>query len=181
MPAYNFDRRFALAVALGEKTQTIRATPRGAAWGKPVTLYTGQRTKQCVRLGEGVIENVFSIEIDTEKQEVTFQHGRPMKSEFIEKFAKYDGFDNTRDFFDWFRKPGKPIFEGVLIAWALQTTEARRRLVSSVLMVGVSETARILGYGNHTLVSRIIAGHEPESQRFTERVFLKLNKWGIAQ
>ena len=57
MPAFNFSPQFADAVAAGRKLNTIREKQRGKV-GDPAYLFTGQRTKKCVRLGEGTLVRV---------------------------------------------------------------------------------------------------------------------------
>ncbi len=64
MPAINFKAQFASDVELGIKRQSIR--PRGKRVykvGDKLTLYTGQRTKACRKLGTAIISEVFDIDI----------------------------------------------------------------------------------------------------------------------
>lgn len=62
MPSFNFQASFAAAVESGQKTQTIRKTCR-AKVGDAAYLYTGQRTKQCRKLGEGIVNGLHRVEI----------------------------------------------------------------------------------------------------------------------
>ena len=110
MPALNFLPRFAEAVELGHKLQTIRA-PR--ADGRPhckvgdwLKLYTGQRTEDCRLLGEARVTRIAKIRIDATSvwidgrclpATLTDRHGPQTDGEF----AQADGFDDFLDLRDW--------------------------------------------------------------------------------
>jgi len=125
MPAYNFMERFAPLVESGEKRQTIRQTDKGAKPGDTAYLYTGQHTKQCRKLGEGLILSVLPIEI------ARLSLGEPyaaigvmpsttyLAGERLDYFSKADGFSGGEEMVAWFEKQyGLPFF-GYLHEWKL--------------------------------------------------------------
>lgn len=114
MVAFNFSPEFADDVASGKKRQTIRRTKR-AKPGDPVTLYTGQRTKACRKLGEGVCEVVDYVGIRPDGITLgnTSKHPRD-----IDDFARADGFANFKAMVAWFEKKyGSPYFQGFVHRW----------------------------------------------------------------
>ena len=109
MPAINFKPQFAALVESGAKTQTIRKTNRFKI-GDVVQLYTGQRTKQCRKLGEGVVEMVLPF----------YMSRSPLLCrDAYAAIAMADGFANADEMFDWFEKQHGLPFEGWLIKWRL--------------------------------------------------------------
>ena len=116
MPAINFQPRFADLVESGKKLQTIRKTNRFKI-GDTVTLYTGQRTKQCRALGEGVIYGVQPIKllpnlrIDISGCTLTLREA--------DALAQADGFMCKADMLEWFKKMHGLPFDGWLIRWRL--------------------------------------------------------------
>lgn len=109
MVAYNFQERFADDVAHGIKKQTIRAKARCKP-GDKLQLYTGQRTKNCRKLGEGVCTSVTPIKITA--LGITLD-GKPLYAGWARKddfesdydcdFAKADGFDDFQDMAEYGR------------------------------------------------------------------------------
>lgn len=98
MVAFNFMEQFADDVEAGRKLQSARLTQRCNV-GDKIQLYTGQRTKKCRKLGDGVCTAVKPINIQD----------RFMTKEEI-KFAKNDGFKNIADMKAFFRKThGVPV------------------------------------------------------------------------
>lgn len=125
MPAYNFMARFAPLVESGEKRQTIRQTDKGAKPGDTAYLYTGQRTKQCRKLGEGLILSVLPIEIGKHacgEPYATVTDGMKLMHIVHEDFyglAIADGFANGEEMVAWFEaRYGLP-FLGYLHEWEL--------------------------------------------------------------
>lgn len=113
MPALNFQPRFADLVESGHKTQTIRKTLRGKV-GDTVYLYTGQRTKNCRKLGEGRIVLIQAIKI--RRQGVYFGNTLLPGKEHDE-LAAADGFSSCTEMFDWFEKQHGLPFDGFLYKW----------------------------------------------------------------
>lgn len=133
MVAYSFAPMFRQSVAMGVKTQTVRATrSRHAKPGERVQLYTGMRTKYCRKLvdADPVCTDITDIEIV-----VTVGHpefiasitlgGRELSDDEVEQFAIADGFTpgllhtarwQMGDF--WLYKHGQCRFRGVVIKWA---------------------------------------------------------------
>lgn len=113
MPAFNFQPRFADMVESGQKRQTIRKTLRGKV-GDTVYLYTGQRTKQCRKLGEGRIVSIQSISI---QRDVVFLGDRLLSAQDNNFLASADGFADSAEMFDWFETVHGLPFDGFLYKW----------------------------------------------------------------
>ena len=120
MPAINFQPRFAELVESGRKTQTIRKSNRFKV-GDTVQLYTGQRTKQCRKLGEGVVTGVhwFYLRYDHERRPYFLIASLPLTFSHMDEFAERDGFISAQDMIDWFEKQHGLPFKGWLITWRL--------------------------------------------------------------
>ncbi len=125
MPAYNFQARFADLVESGAKRQTMRKSARGAAQGRPAYLFTGMRTKNCRRLGWGVITHVSAIEIrEADGAFSAILYGYRglaeicLKGADFDEFARQDGFNDGNDLMIWLDKNYKSrAFSGCLIEW----------------------------------------------------------------
>ena len=132
MPAYNFQTRFADLVQSGKKRQTIRQANRGAYPGATAYLFTGQRTKQCRKLGEGRVTGVWPIEIGRHACGEPYASILYSKLEYknivpsshlvhsdLDKLAKEDGFTTGEEMVTWFEaRYGLP-FSGFLHQWEL--------------------------------------------------------------
>ena len=117
MVAFNFSPEFADAVASGTKQQTIRKTKR-AVRGDRVQLYTGQRTKACRKLGDGICESVDYVGIRPDG--LTFGDVRKHPSK-LDDFARADGFADFKAMLAWFtKKYGSPYFQGFVHKWTLK-------------------------------------------------------------
>ena len=134
MPAYNFQARFAPLVESGQKLTTIRG--REAKVGATAYLFTGMRTKQCHRLGQGVITSCRPIALGFQ------QNGMPRASlgafklgqAWLADVASHDGFASARELVQFFAETynqnkqcgdgGYNVYSGFLITWALDTTGA---------------------------------------------------------
>ena len=122
MPAINFQPRFADLVESGRKTQTIRKSNRFKV-GDTVQLYTGQRTKQCRKLGEGVVTSVRPIGIGRDKNGAPFvrlvwPNGRDNFLNTVD-IAMLDGFETAQEMVTWFEEQHGLPFDGWLIKWRL--------------------------------------------------------------
>lgn len=133
MVAYSFAQQFRQAVALGLKTQTVRADrKRHAQPGERVQLYAAMRTKHCCKL---VDPDPWCIGVNSIEIMVTRQNPEIIGSiaiadteltdEEIEHFAFADGFNADidrsarRDMgLFWLKTHGEGLFTGVLIQWA---------------------------------------------------------------
>lgn len=132
MPAYNFQKQFADAVASGEKSQTIRKRRKrpgdNAQPGKPLQLYTAMRTSACrkLRTPDPMCLSVERIVIHAP----CFEHpqamvarpwieldGRGLSAPEREALAQADGFIDALALLDWFDKTHGLPFAGVLIKW----------------------------------------------------------------
>ena len=108
MPALNF-KVFTDKIISSEKCQTIRPVgKRKYVIGDKLYLYTGQRTKQCKKLGEAVCSEVVPI---------TLTRGTGIQCELcyvgnkarlflyhheVVQLAKEDGFASLKEMFDFF-------------------------------------------------------------------------------
>jgi hypothetical protein len=123
MPAYNFKPQFAEAVEQGRKRTTIRAWGplRGAQRGMTAYLYTGMRTKQCRKLGTGLIVSVRSIKISRARANgfVVEVDGSLLNRQEIDKLALDDGFANVLELIKFFNFNYAFPFEGFIHQWEL--------------------------------------------------------------
>ena len=126
MVAYNFQARFADAVASGEKRQTIRAprkSNRHATPGDRLQLYTGMRTKSCRKLREAVCHASCVIRIEHDKAWTSGPEKHFMGDE-LERLARSDGFTRWADMRDWFDNTHGLPFTGRLIRWSAGLKES---------------------------------------------------------
>lgn len=116
MVAYNFQKRFAPAVASGEKRQTIRArrSTRHARAGEPIQLYTGMRTKDCRKLIDPDPICELSTYCAIREEGITLGNHPRMD---MDEFAQWDGFKDFGDMKAWFRETHGLPFIGQLIRW----------------------------------------------------------------
>lgn len=123
MPTFSFQRQFADLVESGKKKQTIRKyrkrTPKA---GQTAYLYTGMRTTECRKLGEGVITEVgivrindFGLFIDMPNNFMSIR-----RTETLNEFARADGFTDWFDMVDWFKNQHGIPFEGILVKWEMR-------------------------------------------------------------
>ena len=116
MPAYNFKKEFADAVACKLKRCTIRRRrkrPTGA--GDTLYHYTGMRTKNCRKLLQIVCEKVTPLEIVAFELKI---NGRYANDKEKIQLAERDGFDSVGAFFTFFHKQyGYAVDDLELIEW----------------------------------------------------------------
>lgn len=119
MPAYNYQERFAPLVESGEKTHTIRPTDKGARPGMTAYHYTGQRTKLCRKLGEGIITCVMPIKIGRSVFGGWYAISQMdyIGGDDFDEFAKADGFTSGDDMAVWFSERYGLPFQGFLHQW----------------------------------------------------------------
>ena len=119
MPALSFKKEFAKMIEQGEKTQTLRL-PRKIPikFKDKLYLYTGQRTKQCRKLGEGIVNEMpftIGMHLNLEPPKIgcsAFDVHR------IENLSQRDGFKNDYEMFSWFQKQyGKKPMTFNVIRW----------------------------------------------------------------
>lgn len=120
MPALNFKAQFAKAVEAGEKCQTVRKHRRDgrahANVGQRISLYTGQRTAHCRKLGEGIVKRITPVSIS----DVGVCIGSDLPPcDQRDAFARADGFRNEWEMIQWFKDVHGLPFYGVLIEWEL--------------------------------------------------------------
>lgn len=124
MPAYNFQQRFAALVESGQKRQTIRKSAKGAHRGSTAYLYTGQRTANCRKIGEGTIVEVIKIEIGRHAcsepyASIVNHYGRYdyIVHADLDSLARDDGFANGEEMVEWFASQYGIPFSGYLHQW----------------------------------------------------------------
>jgi len=116
MPAYNFQQRFARAVEIGAKRQTIRRKrKRPTRPGDRLYLYTGMRTKACRLLCKATCRQIEDVVIFSDK--ILFNDMVITWQKWLEAFAWNDGFHNFEDMTAWFRKTHGLPFSGEVIYW----------------------------------------------------------------
>lgn len=117
MTALNFSLQFATDVEAGRKTQTIRQTARNLKPGKPIQLYTGQRTKECRKLRDAICRDVTYVGLTAKG--VTLGDTSRFPND-IDEFARLDGFPNYAAMWAWFhRRYRTTSFTGYVIRWDL--------------------------------------------------------------
>lgn len=132
MVAYNFQRQFAQAIQSGKKHQTVRAIRknRHARIGEKLQLYTGLRTKNCIKLIEddpictGIDDIKIHISTDGKINRIIVGDNQ-LNNQEMDEFARADGFTpgndfTTRDAMGVFfhRYHGAGIFCGNVIMWS---------------------------------------------------------------
>lgn len=127
MVAINFKPEFAEQVESGQKTQTIRKVRKNPIKaGDKLTLYTGQRTNDCRKLGEVVCVEVIEIEINNKdirfyynnrEQVSVFRKGIAGNLGMVDHFAIQDGFTGWGEMRHFFQEHYGLPFEGVVIRW----------------------------------------------------------------
>lgn len=123
MPALNFKKQFANKIISGEKRQTIRANRkdgRDPKAGQPLMLYTGMRTKSCVKLMDAVCVSADPInifQVSREGKVILGDSYQELDRNQIGALARADGFESISDFFDFFKNTHGLPFLGWLIKW----------------------------------------------------------------
>ena len=115
MPAINFKKQFAKLVKTGQKRQTIRPLRKYPIKpGDKLYLYTGLRTKQCKKIKEAECFGTWPIIIKVGR--IIFD-GRDLGMLGMADIIKRDGFQQSKDFFNFFEKQYGLPFMGRLIRW----------------------------------------------------------------
>jgi hypothetical protein len=129
MPAYNFKRAFTDAVRASvdpafaarhpevrPKHQTIRKRcKRRTRAGETLSLYVGQRTKWCEKLGEATCRAVVPIVIH--EGGAVDLGGRRLTEGEQRALARDDGFETFDDLYAFFADHYELPFEGVVVRW----------------------------------------------------------------
>lgn len=116
MPQLNFKKRFAEAVKVGEKFQTVRPVrPKDPIKpGDNLILSTGMRTAFYKLLRETVCTHTAEVVIREHSMEID---RAPLSVEDAEDIAHADGFRDFAQFAAFFREMYGLPFAGVLIQW----------------------------------------------------------------
>jgi len=102
MPAYNFKKQFVEPIRSGKKHTTIRPYRKHPTQvGDTLHLFTGQRTKQCEKIGVYRCKSVQPVTIWPEYESVEIDDDTVQKEQVIE-MAHTDGFEFTDEFFQFF-------------------------------------------------------------------------------
>ena len=123
-----FQKRFAPAVSVGEKVQTIRPPRKGKPFlpGEEISLrvWTGapyRSPQEEIRRAEVI--RVTAIAIDARFLNlgglVTLDEGRPLERVDLDAFARRDGFRSWEELLSWFREAHGLPFWGELIKWRI--------------------------------------------------------------
>ncbi len=121
MALIGFQKQFAPDVECGIKTQTIRALRKNRIKvGEILYLYGSLRTKQTRKLNEVVCQSVDEVRITVrlvtvKDNEGKFTHYNCL--EYLDQFAKDDGFEGWNEMVEWFTDNHGLPFTGVLIKW----------------------------------------------------------------
>jgi hypothetical protein len=129
MPLLGFQKQFAPMVENGlrlfpyasipVKRQTIRAKRRDGRNPKPgerLFIYTGLRTKKCLKLGEAICKSVDEIVVDWRGGGICVA-GEWLSGGQIDQMAMADGFRDFNEMAKWFEKTHHEDFQGLLIKW----------------------------------------------------------------
>lgn len=128
MVALSFQKQFAPPILAGTKPHTIRGErKRPIVPGDKLQLYTGMRTRFCLKIGDAVCESVRPIMIvlpDSELGAKVVIDGTTggqtiIQARGLDDFAVTDGFANWLVMVAFWAKhhPGINIFEGFIIRW----------------------------------------------------------------
>jgi len=114
MVAFNFQKHFAILVEKGIKRQTIRENVRGAATGKSLQLYYGQRTKQCRKILDTNCKSTMPITLKMNQAYTNLYY-----VDDLDAFARKDGFLDYSEMWKFFepRADENGKFNGWLIEW----------------------------------------------------------------
>lgn len=131
MPAYNFKAKFVRPILTGEKCTTIRRRRKRATRpGETLMLYTGMRTKECVKFADAACVAVTPIVIWPEKRLMGASPENIFSLSLTVQIAKRDGFEALHAFFEFFRKHYGlgPLDDFEIIEWDPDTLRAGGRL-----------------------------------------------------
>jgi hypothetical protein len=132
MPLLNFKARFADDVESGRKRQTIRARRkdgRDPKVGDTLYLYTGCRTRQARKLGEGICLVAEPLDIrrlhlawltsnpGEEWPGTVHRNGMSLNLRQVLDIARRDGFESVDAFVKFFEETHGLPFEGFMIRW----------------------------------------------------------------
>jgi len=120
MPAFNFKEQFAPDVESGKKRGTIRAFRNDgkphAKVGDTLMLYTGMRTKACRKLRDATCTKITPVHIaEWGGFLCLFLDGVLILDDH--EFAKDDGFETSKQFYEFFEKTHGLPFYGSLFEW----------------------------------------------------------------
>jgi hypothetical protein len=121
MAILNFQKQFAVIVALGVKRQTIRARRKyPIREGEDLALYTGLRTKssELLRKARCLYARDISMDVDIDgRPEIIIAGYGPLSYEEKKDLAMKDGFSSIDRMLVYFRGMYGLPFEGQLIKW----------------------------------------------------------------
>lgn len=102
MPAYNFKKQFVPMIIDGQKPHTIRKRrKRPTKVGDVLKMFTGMRTKNCFQFAQAVCTHVEPVIIYPSVGKIMVD-GAFMTDAEVNRLARRDGFESTKDFFMFF-------------------------------------------------------------------------------
>lgn len=117
MAAFNFSPAFESDIVAGVKRSTIRKSMR-CKIGDNLQFYTGQRTKECRKIGSGVCIGIAQIAINLPDGTPWAVTGRIGEVFVAKRLANQEGFINEKLMCDFFReKYGDIQFNGFMHVW----------------------------------------------------------------
>lgn len=115
MPALNFNPQFADLVRTGQKCQTYRSPRKKPIKpGDTLHLFTGQRTPQCIKIGEGIVTSVEAVTLDEQGIRFSDSSWIPWRMNYE---ARQDGFGTGAQMRQWFEERYGFPWAGVRIQW----------------------------------------------------------------
>ncbi len=101
------DNDYARRTRIKPKTTTIRAKrKRPFRKGDSLYLFTGQRTKHCLRLGKVICRKTEELNIEEDSPRIykIIINGEDLSDEAAQKVALADGFASFKEMLQWFKK-----------------------------------------------------------------------------
>lgn len=116
MPSLSFNEKFVPAILSGTKTQTIRRfRKRPIKVGDRLFLFTGMRTKYCVRIGQAVCTNRYVIKIN--RKGIDYGCNVVRDPINLDALARMDGFKCWDDMRRWWLLNNGLPFKGHMYMW----------------------------------------------------------------
>lgn len=117
MPAYNFMQQWEPKILDGSKAQTIRRRRKHPTKpGQTLSLYTGQRTKNCRLIGHAPCVKVEPVILFPFLMYVKV-NGHLLSDRKAELLAELDGFDTLQAFFKFFQRYREPVLDDFEIVY----------------------------------------------------------------
>jgi hypothetical protein len=168
MVAFNFKAEFADKVASGVKRTTIRQTKRCSV-GDDIQLYTGQRTKDCKKLGDVRCMAVEKITFGKNHMKIGKEVYDPKQREMI---AHQEGFLTYADMHKWFvRTYRKQSFQGYIHGWGAKPAEPQVNPFEAMAKAidTMQQSIEKLALSNQSL-AKVVTTQQANIEELTRRV-----------